>query len=409
MADLTLQVERQIFSVSDLTRNIRFVLEEAFPGVWVEGEISNFKRHTSGHLYFSLKDDGSQIQCVMFRSENQKLGFEPGDGQQVLSFGRVSVYPVRGQYQLYVERIEPKGLGALQLKFEQLKAKLQKEGLFDEARKRKIPYLPGRIGVLTSADGAALRDILHVLDRRFSNAQIVIYPVPVQGAGAAEAIAQAIAQMNEHQAADVLILARGGGSLEDLWAFNEECLARAIFSSGIPVISAVGHEVDFTIADFVADYRAPTPSAAAEIVMPLREDLILRISELQCRAGGGITQLIKNLKNELENLKSSRALKDPLAIFEIQRQRLDELRKNVGTSFKALLKGKRDNLLSLLGKLEALGPAATLKRGFSVTLKLPEERVITSVKKLRIGDLIKTKLNLGSVTSQIKEIDGIRG
>src|SRR3989338_7813264 len=245
-----LQTERGIFSVSEITKNIHSILEENFSNVWVEGEISNFKFHTSGHMFFSLKDEFSQIQCVMFRSENLKLGFEPKEGLSIVCFGRVSVYPVRGQYQLYAEKMEPKGIGALQLKFQQLKEKLKKEGLFDEARKRQIPYLPGRIGVVTSIDGAALRDILNVLNRRFSTAHVLIYPVPVQGAGAADAIAEAIEDFNRLKVADVLVVGRGGGSLEDLWAFNEEVVARAIFNSTIPVISAVGHEVDFTIADF---------------------------------------------------------------------------------------------------------------------------------------------------------------
>ncbi len=292
----TLATQRRVFSISEITKNIRSVLEENFSGVWVEGEISNFKFHTSGHMYFSLKDEFSQIQCVMFRSENAKLDFDPKEGLSVVCFGRVSVYPVRGQYQLYAERMEPKGLGALQLKFQQLKEKLKKEGLFDEARKREIPYLPNRIGIVTSIDGAALKDILNVLDRRFSTVSILINPVAVQGAGAAASIAEAIEDFNRLKNVDVLIVGRGGGSLEDLWAFNEEIVARAIFNSRIPVISAVGHEVDFTIADFVADLRAATPSAAAEIVMPMKEELILRISDLKLRILQAFTGFVKNLR-----------------------------------------------------------------------------------------------------------------
>ena len=395
--------KREILSVSDLTRNIRFILEENFSNVWVEGEISNFKFHTSGHMYFALKDETAQIQCVMFRSENQRLSFEPTDGVKALCFGRVSVYPVRGQYQLYVERIEPKGVGVLQLRFEQLKAKLQKEGLFDETHKKEIPYLPNRIGIVTSIDGAALRDILHVIERRFQSAHLVIYPVQVQGEGAAESLAGAIEDFNVLRSVDVLIVGRGGGSIEDLWAFNEEIVARAIFNSTIPVISAVGHEVDFTIADFVADLRAPTPSAAAELVLPLREDLILRTSELKSRLTLSTLNLIKTLKQELKLLKESRGLKDPLGIFDIQFQRLDELKKNMSATFKSFLRLKKESFLSLLGKLEALGPIATLKRGFSVTLKLPEEKVITAFNRVRVGDKIKTKLSKGFLISEVRE------
>ncbi len=398
---------RIVFSVSEITRNIRFLLEENFSNAWVEGEVSNFKFHTSGHMYFALKDETAQIQCVMFRSDNQKLGFELGDGAQVLCFGRVSVYPVRGQYQLYVERMEPKGLGALQLRFEQLKAKLQKEGLFDEAHKKAIPYLPARIGLVTSIDGAALRDILHVIDRRFSNVSLVIYPVQVQGDGAAESVARAIEDLNALGNVDVMIVGRGGGSIEDLWAFNEEIVARAIFGSEIPVISAVGHEVDFTIADFVADLRAPTPSAAAELVLPLKEDLVVRVSELKSRVFQAAMGFIKNLKQALKALKEARGLKDPLGIFGVQFQRLDELKKNVDSVFKTFLRLKKESLLSLLGKLEALGPAATLKRGFSVTLKLPQEKLITSFSMVKVGDRIKTKLSKGLLISEVTQVGGI--
>jgi len=326
--------------VADLTRNIRFILEKNFSGVWVEGEISNFKWHTSGHMYFALKDETAQLQCVMFRTDNQNLAFEIEEGLSVVLYGRVSVYPVRGQYQLYVEKVEPKGLGALQLRFLQLKEKLLKEGLFDEAHKKPIPFLPHRIGVVTSIDGAALRDILQVLARRFPGMPVLVYPVPVQGEGAAEAIAGAVRDLNDFARTDVLIVGRGGGSLEDLWAFNEEVVARAIFESAIPVISAVGHEVDFTIADFVADLRAPTPSAAAELAVPRKEELFLKISDLKARL-----------------------LKSPKTVLENQLQRLDELKKNLETLLLAFFKLKKERFRGFLGKLEALGPLQILKRG----------------------------------------------
>ena len=399
-----LQTERQVLSVSDLTRNIRFILEENFTSLWVEGEVSNFKRHTSGHLYFSLKDDQSQVPCVMFRRENQALEFEMKDGLKLVCFGRVSVYAPRGSYQLYVERAEPKGLGALQLKFQELKEKLRKEGLFDEGRKKPIPYLPQRIGIVTSLDGAALRDILHVTGRRFSGAHFLIYPVQVQGAGSAESIAGAIADFNEWKNADVLIVGRGGGSLEDLWAFNEEVLARAICHSAIPVISAVGHEVDFTIADFVADLRAATPSAAAEMVLPVKEDLIALIENSKTRALQAILAMLKNWKLELKRFETSRTLKNPLAIFEIQFQRLDELKKNLLSGFQNILAIQKEKTAALIGKLEALGPLETLKRGFSVSLKLPEEKILTSAGFLRKGDRVKTRLSKGFFISEVKEV-----
>ena len=399
------QIPDKIYTVSNLTRDIRAILEENFSGIWVEGEISNFKFHSSGHMYFSLKDETAQVQCVMFRRENQALDFEPKEGLAILGYGRVSVYPVRGQYQFYVERMEPKGIGALGLKFQALKEKLRREGLFEEARKREIPFLPERIGILTSLDGAALRDILHVLNRRFSNAHLLIYPVPVQGEGAAPAIAEAIEDMNRWRGAEVLILARGGGSLEDLWAFNEEIVARAIFGSRIPVVSAVGHETDFTIADFVADLRAPTPSAAAEIVMPLEEELVSRLAGFRSRAIAALTAKIKFFRRELAPLRASRVLKDPLGLFEIQAQRMDELRKNMASLVGNLILFKKEKVAALIGKLGALGPLATLKRGFSVTMKLPEERVVHSVESLKLGDRIKTRLYRGFVMSEVREIN----
>lgn len=399
-----LKTEREVYSVSEITKDIRFTLENRFTDVWVEGEITNFKLHTSGHMYFTLKDESAQIQCVMFRRENSALGFEPGEGMKVLVRSRVSVYAPRGQYQLYIERIEPKGIGALQIRFQQLVEKLKNEGLFEEVYKKQIPYLPKAIGIVTSIDGAALRDILNILERRFSGAHLLIYPVAVQGVGAAESIATAIDDFNILKNADVLIVGRGGGSLEDLWAFNEEIVARAIFNSHIPVISAVGHEVDFTVADFVADLRAATPSAAAELVLPLKEELIERVEELKLRSLQGINGLIKDRRQELKLLAENRSLKDPLAIFEIQFQKLDELKKQANSLFQNFIAFKNEKIFSLLGKLEALGPLAVLKRGFSVSLKLPEEKIITSIKKIKVGDLLRTNLSDGFFTSQIKEI-----
>ena len=398
----TLKTERTVLTVSELTRNIRFSLEENFSSVWVEGEVSNFKSHTSGHMYFSLKDEEAQLSVVMFRRENLGLKFELKEGLKVVIFGRISVYPIRGQYQLYAEKIEPKGVGALQLRFQQLKEKLMKEGLFDEARKKPLPFLPKRIAIVTSIDGAALHDILHVLDRRFPGADLLICPVPVQGASAADAIAEAISDLNAYGGIDVMIVGRGGGSLEDLWAFNEEIVARAIFASAIPVISAVGHEVDFTIADFVADLRAATPSAAAEIVLPVKNELSLGVSMLKNRMDQSVRSQIRRLKEDLSALKQSRVLKDPLAVFEAVFQRLDELKKNLIFRFSNLLLFKKEKIAALMGQLEALGPLEVLKRGFSVTLN-DAGKAIGSYRLVRPGDRIRTKLKEGFLISQVKE------
>lgn len=403
MPKIMIQEKRKVFSVSEITRDIRSILEETFYEVWVEGEVSNYKFHSSGHMYFALKDENAQIQCVMFRSDNARVSFQVEEGLKVIACGRISVYPVRGQYQLYVEKLEPQGLGALALRFEALKEKLKNEGLFDEAHKKPIPYLPSRIGLVTSIDGAAMHDILNVFERRFSQTHVIIYPVSVQGPGAAESIAEAIRDFNTLNNVDVLIVGRGGGSLEDLWAFNEEVLARAIYQSQIPVISAVGHEVDFTIADFVSDLRAATPSAAAEMVMPKKADLLVHLSGLYNRMNQEWMHLFKELKNQLEMLKNKKILKNPLAIFDIQFQKLDELKKNIHTFYENQLGLKKEKVLSLINQLHALGPSNTLKRGFSVTVKHPEETVINSYRSVKRGQIIKTKLKEGFLISQVKE------
>jgi exodeoxyribonuclease VII large subunit len=392
-----------VFSVSDLTRNVRFLLEENFSGVWIEGEISNFKSHSSGHLYFSLKDEEAQLSAVMFRREAGSLPFVPEEGLNVVAYGRISVYAPRGQYQFYVDRMEPKGLGALQLRFEQLKEKLRLEGLFEAERKRPLPFLPARIGVVTSLDGAALRDILHVLDRRYREAHILIYPVAVQGISAAGQIAAAIDDLNALKACDVLIVGRGGGSLEDLWAFNEEIVARAIYCSEIPVISAVGHEVDFTIADFVADFRAPTPSAAAEIVLPVKEELLARVEELKARSLQATLSFVAALREDVDRLAKTRGLRDPLFYFQMKVQRLDELKKNVSGLVETLIMLRKERLAALAGKLDALGPLATLTRGFSVTQKVSDGRVVTDASSLKIGERLRIKFYKGTVITEVKE------
>jgi exodeoxyribonuclease VII large subunit len=314
---LQLIPERKIYSVTELSREIKGMLEGKFPDVWVTGEVSNFRAAGSGHLYFTLKDASAQLRAVCFRNQARYLKFKPQDGISVIARGRLSVYEARGEYQLYVEYLEPAGLGALQLAFEQLKAKLAAEGLFDPARKKPLPVLPRTVGIVTSPSGAAIRDILRVLRRRFPNMNALLYPVKVQGEGAAEEIAAGIAYFSKHSLADVLIVGRGGGSLEDLWAFNEEPVARAIAASKIPIISAVGHETDFTIADFVADLRAPTPSAAAELVVHRKQDFV---SELDHRARR-MTQVLRlKLSEARERLTGLRLH----AVFQMVAARITE-------------------------------------------------------------------------------------
>lgn len=374
--------QKHVYTVSELTRYIRAVLEDTFPKVWVEGEISNYTKHTSGHMYFSIKDEQSVLNCVLFKNANQNIKFKIEDGMHAVCFGRIGVFDKRGQYQLYVDKIEPKGLGALQLAFEQLKERLRKEGLFNEARKRPIPYLPSKIGIVTSPTGAAINDILRVTRQRFQNIDLIINPVRVQGKGAELEIARAIEELNRFTDIDVIIVGRGGGSLEDLWAFNEEVVARAIYNSRIPIVSAVGHEVDWTIADFVADLRAPTPSAAAERVIPKKEDLEERIASAL-----------------------SRLRKQPANIVQQYTQRLDELIKGLNIQVKHIVEIRGERLKSALGKLQSLGPFAVLERGYSITMKLPEGRILKDAKSAKSGDRIKTRLRRGIIISEIERIE----
>jgi exodeoxyribonuclease VII large subunit len=319
----------KIYTVSDLTTEIRTVLEDSFAGVWVEGELSNFRHHSSGHMYFTLKDQESQIRAVMFRQQNRQLKFRPQDGLAILMYGEISVYEPRGEYQIVGEYMEPRGIGALQLAFEQLKERLQAEGLFDDSRKRPIPMLPGRIGVITSPTGAAIRDILQVLRRRFAGVDVLIYPVTVQGDQAAPEIVEAIRELNRRGGLDVLIVARGGGSIEDLWAFNEEVVARAIAASKIPVISAVGHQVDYTIADFVADLRAPTPSAAAELVVSKTDELAQRLDDLQARMSGAVRSRLDALIVRVGGLERHLRLLNPMERIRMRRRHLTALWKDL--------------------------------------------------------------------------------
>jgi exodeoxyribonuclease VII large subunit len=373
--------QKHIYTVSELTKDIRKIIENNFPYLWLEGEISNFKRHSSGHLYLNLKDKDAIIQAVMFKGSADKLKFKPEDGLKVTCSGKVSVYDQRGQYQIYISSMEPLGLGSLQLAFEQLKEKLKKEGLFDSARKKPIPFLPSKIGVITSPTGAAIRDILNVLRRRFSNAEVILIPVNVQGNDAKNEIAQGIDLFNKSSKIDVMIVGRGGGSLEDLWAFNEEIVARAIANSKIPVISAVGHEIDWTIADFVSDFRAPTPSAAAELVLPEKEELLNRINVAKQR-----------LKNALQGVTVQ---------YE---QRIDELKEALQFRQENFLRTMKQCLNNLIGKLEVLSPLSTIKRGYSITKTDETGMVLKDIKKTKKGDIIRTRLINGEIISIVDKI-----
>ena len=318
------QPTKKIWKVSELTSRIAGLLEREFPDVWIEGEVSNYRPAQSGHLYFTLKDAGAQIRCVCFRDQARSLKFKPEDGLQVILRGSIGVYEPRGEYQVYVSYIEPAGVGALQLAFEQLKKKLAAEGLFDEARKKPLPVLPRRIGVVSSPTGAAIRDILRVLKRRFPNVHLLLFPVKVQGEGAAGEIAEAVKYFNRAKAADVLIVARGGGSLEDLWAFNEEVVARAIAASEIPVITGVGHETDFTIADFAADLRAPTPSAAAEIVVKSREEFERHLVESERRLRDRMKYRLLHARQQVQQLATHRGFRQLEVLVRRRRQQVDE-------------------------------------------------------------------------------------
>ncbi|MCB9800052.1 MAG: exodeoxyribonuclease VII large subunit [Candidatus Omnitrophica bacterium] len=396
--------DKRIYTVSQINREIRMILETRFAQFWIEGEVSNFKHHSSGHMYFSLKDNSSQIGAVFFSRYNRALKFQLKDGLKVIAFGRISLYEPRGQYQVYVERIEPKGVGALQLAFLQLKEKLEKEGLFDPRHKKQIPRFPACVGLVTSPTGAAIRDILNVIGRRFKNTRILLYPVKVQGEGAASEIAEAIGQMNVFNEADVLIVGRGGGSLEDLWAFNEEVVARAVFDSKIPVISAVGHEIDWTISDLVADLRAPTPSAAAELVVQNSEELLKRLSDFGMRMRYSVQNLLRSKRQKLQALTSGYAFEQPRILVDQFSQRLDEIFRQLNRDLTSVLKQKQHDLASLAGRLQALSPLAILSRGYSLTFS-EDGSLVKTVRKIRQGEMIRTRLYDGTVESKITKIE----
>ncbi|MBI4587571.1 MAG: exodeoxyribonuclease VII large subunit [Candidatus Rokubacteria bacterium] len=439
--------DRRIWTVSELTARLKEILEAQFPAFWVEGEISNFRLSNAGHAYFTLKDETAQLRAVLFKSKMRRVRFEPQDGLHVLAFGGLDLYAQRGEYQLVVELLEPKGLGALQLAFEQLKARLAAEGLFDAERKRPLPRFPRKLGIVTSPTGAAIRDILQIISRRFADLHIVIAPVRVQGEEAPREIVGGIQDLNRLGDLDVIIVARGGGSLEDLWAFNDETVARAIAGSKVPVISAVGHETDVTIADFVADLRAPTPSGAAELVVEEKQAVAEWLGDLYARLRRSLSQRILRQRERVEFLARRRVLTDPARPLRDLQRRLDELtarlaaglavghrearhrallatnsllshtplaRISSGAALLDQLDGRlhagigrrmeraRDSLRTRVGQLDSLSPLAVLRRGYSLT-RLPGGAIVRSARQVGPGSDVEVLLHEGTLGCRVTE------
>ena len=390
-------------SVTELNRYVknRFDGDEYLNNVLVKGEISNFKNHYTGHLYFTLKDENSLIKCVMFKSYAEKVKFELRDGMKIIVFGTVSVFERDGVYQIYCKAIEEDGLGDLYLAFNKLKDKLEKEGLFSEAHKKKIPFMPETIGVLTSNTGAVIRDIINVSTRRNPNVHIRLLPVPVQGEGAGEKIAKAIKIMNEKKLADVLIIGRGGGSLEDLWPFNEEIVARAIYESEIPIISAVGHETDFTIADFVADLRAPTPSAAAELAVADIEDIEYDLSLKKRRLKNALKSKTELMKLRFEKCMNSRVYKEPLQKINERAMILDKYIKIIEDSGLKKIKDCKFVMSKNVSKLDALSPLKTLTRGYSIATLKEKNKIVKSIKDVKSGDKLEIRVEDGNIDAVV--------
>ena len=392
--------ERDIYTVARLNGEARRLLEEGLPALWVEGEISNFAAPSSGHWYFTLKDRDAQIRCAMFRSSNSRVGFRPKDGQQLVLRGRVSLYEPRGDYQLIAELMEDAGEGALRREFERLKAKLATEGLFDAALKRPLPAMPKRIAVVTSPTGAAIQDILHILARRFPPAAVLVIPTPVQGAAATDSIVAAIDTASRRGDCEVIILARGGGSIEDLWCFNDERVARAIRRSAVPVVSGVGHEIDFTIADFAADVRAPTPSGAAELVVPDRRTLLAQLSGVDGRLRQLAAQRLSRASDRFETLTQRLQRAHPGSRLQQQTQRLDELDLRMRRAWDAAVTHAQQRLRLAIRGLDAMSPLATLDRGYAIVTG-PDGRALLDAAEVKPGDTIEARLKRGCVQAQV--------
>jgi exodeoxyribonuclease VII large subunit len=441
--------ERVVCTVGELAMRIKAQLEDQFPAVWVEGEISNLRTPSSGHAYFTLKDDTAQLRCVLFRGRGRRVAFQPEDGMQVLAFGGLDVYLARGEYQLVVELLEPKGVGALQLAFEQLKRRLEAEGLFDSARKRPLPPFPRTIGIVTSPTGAAIRDMLHVIDRRFADLRILITPVRVQGEEAPGEIVAALRDLQAVEDLDVIIVGRGGGSIEDLWAFNDERVARAIAGCRVPVISGVGHETDFTIADFVADLRAPTPSAAAEVVVQEKLQVARALVGLYEALKQAMASRLERDRERVEVLGKRRVLTDAARALRDLYRRVDELTSRLtramrgserqathrlslarnalrslnpvarianGTVLLAQLRGRlasaavhsvkvsQHRFDAAVGRLDSLSPLAVLGRGYSLTRLLPSGVIVRDAAQTRPGDAIEILLHQGAVEARVERL-----
>ncbi len=392
-------------SVSQLNHYVRRVIEHNgyLKNICIKGELSNCKRHPSGHIYMTLKDEGSVLRAVMFRSAAASLRFAPEDGMKVLAQGRISVYEPGGVYQLYIDRLEPDGEGALYAAYERLKKKLEAEGLFDPAAKKPLPAYPKVVSVVTAASGAAVRDIINILRRRWPLAAVKLFPVPVQGDGAAAQIAEAIARLNRHRIGDVMIVGRGGGSIEDLWAFNEEVVARAIFDSNIPIISAVGHETDFTIADFVADLRAPTPSAAAELAVPDAAEKQQQIAALRSTAVAELRRRLQICRTKAEQLSRHPALTGFAAGLSDRRQTVDKLQENSRRALCAYAEKLQHRLSVQIGKLDALSPLAALSRGYTYA-SLPDGSLLQSASQLTPGARFHLRLKDGKAACSAEDI-----
>lgn len=394
-----------ILSVTEINKYLREIIAKdlILSNLLVKGELSNFKCHSSGHMYFTLKDEKSLIRCVMFRSYARNLKFVPENGMRVIIKGYVSVYERDGQYQLYAEEIQPDGIGSLHIAFEQLKMKLEEEGLFDHSKKKSLPLLPEAIGIITSITGSVIKDILNVLDRRYKNVNLKIYPVRVQGDAAAKQISKAIKKFNELANVDVIILARGGGSLEELWAFNEEIVARSIYQSRIPIVSAVGHETDYTISDFAADVRAPTPSAAAEIVMPEKKVVKEKLYNLKARLESSLLKKIGLNRIKLENIINSTVFRQPFNRINQERMRLDILFKDLNSTMSGYRDKYKNRTTLLIQKLNTLSPLNILARGYGIVQKEEDSTLVKSVEDINIEDKLKIRISDGLIRCTVDD------
>lgn len=395
-------IKREALSVTQVNLYIKEVIarDDVLCDVLVKGELSNFKAHSSGHMYMSLKDESGVMRAVMFRSAAMKLNFKPQNGMKVVAHGRISVYERDGQYQLYIDDMQQEGQGDLYAAFEQLKLKLSAEGLFAPEHKMPLPKYPKKVGVVTAPTGAAIRDIINVLTRRFSYADIVLYPVLVQGENSAASIVEAIEYFNKSKGADVLIVGRGGGSIEDLWSFNEEIVARAIYNSKIPIVSAVGHEIDFTISDFVADLRAPTPSAAAELVVPSQVELAEKFNNVYSRMFRQAMRRIENGRLMLKASSDRPAFKNPISKIDDDRQRLDNIMVRVDMAYKNKLADKKALMAECVARLDALSPLGTLSRGYSLA-RTDDGKVLKSVSQVNKGDKVSIRVSDGEFDAEV--------